>query len=131
MVFLFLSTRESLTLSRPASTGDKETYYERDAHEEFAAIEEEDSDDVKDSKNSGCVLNDKVGMNYIRQGCPLKQTELQRGTNVCKRCLYGGHNSPEMRKEGKEFQHEHQLSPLASVYNSYNIKISYFFSSLA
>ena len=84
MVVLFLSTRESLILSRPASTGDKETYYERDAHEEFAAIEEEDSDDVKDSKNSGCVLNDKVGMNYIRQGCPLKQTELQRGTKNVK-----------------------------------------------
>ena len=58
MVFVFLSNRESLTLSCPASIGDKETYYERDAHEEFAAIEEEDSDDVKDNKNSGCVLND-------------------------------------------------------------------------
>ena len=39
--------------TRPASIGDKETVYERDALEEFAAIEEEDSDDVKDNKNSG------------------------------------------------------------------------------
>ena len=35
-----------------------------------------------------------------------------------------GTNYPEMRKERKEFQHEHQLSSLASVYNSNNIKIS-------
>ena len=55
MVFLLLFNRESC----PASTGDKD--HERDAHEEFAAIEEEDSDDVKDNKNSGCVLNYKVG----------------------------------------------------------------------
>lgn len=39
--------------SRPVSTGDMETFYERDAHEEFAAIEEEDSEDLKDNKNSG------------------------------------------------------------------------------
>ena len=30
-----------------------ETFYERDTQEEFAAIEEEDSDDIKDSKSSG------------------------------------------------------------------------------
>lgn len=69
MVVLFILISESPTLSRlnefegrtkgvdgrtrPASIGDKETFYERDAHEEFAAIEEEDSDDVKDNKNSG------------------------------------------------------------------------------
>ncbi|KAJ7370682.1 hypothetical protein OS493_030798 [Desmophyllum pertusum] len=39
--------------SRPASTGDMETFYERDNHEEFAAIEEEDIEDTKDGKNSG------------------------------------------------------------------------------
>ncbi|XP_020619624.1 rho guanine nucleotide exchange factor 10-like isoform X2 [Orbicella faveolata] len=55
---VILEEKESPTLSRPASIGDKETYYERDTHEEFAAIEEEDSDDVKDNKNSGCVSND-------------------------------------------------------------------------
>lgn len=55
MVFLFFVNRESPRLSRSTSLGDKETYYERDSHEEFAAIEEEDSDDVKDNKNSGWV----------------------------------------------------------------------------
>ena len=38
----------------PVSTGDMETFYERDAHEEFAVIEEEeDNEDTKDNKNSG------------------------------------------------------------------------------
>lgn len=39
--------------SRPASTADVETFHERETHEEFAAIEEEESEDVKDNKNSG------------------------------------------------------------------------------
>jgi len=39
--------------TRPASTGDVETFCERDTQEEFATIEEEDSEDLKDNRSSG------------------------------------------------------------------------------
>lgn len=58
MVFVFFLNREFFILFCFVSIGDKEIYYEWDVYEEFVVIEEEDSDDVKDNKNLGCVLND-------------------------------------------------------------------------
>ena len=43
--------------TRPVSTGDVETVCERDNQEEFATIDEEDAEDLKEAKSSGWVFS--------------------------------------------------------------------------
>ncbi|XP_078349665.1 uncharacterized protein LOC144634547 isoform X3 [Oculina patagonica] len=104
--------------SRPVSTGDMETFYERDAHEEFAVIEEEDSEDLKDNKNSGQNVFRMAADSLIRNWQRRSKKWRRSTEEPFKRESLGELDTPS--KENENSDHQNCIEQSTSVLGQEN-----------